>query len=338
MKFVTIEGSTSYDKLKALPPFVKSQNVLLESLFTSVKTELSQVSEDMQSVHKIIESDIKSETEQMTKLDERLRDSAKKINHIYMKNLRFRNKYGTSTHGSKRFQMTKDNVIELEERIGHINKVKDEILNKFIEVDRKLRKNQRLLLPDSINERHYPTLFTLLKKQYPTLFECTPEEIKQDKGDTNYIEALGRIDLHRDVPNYPHHDIEREHSDIPNISTESNTNYNSCIGDTEPKNDNIMAYTDLGDIDIPDVKSNDITNKNDSILDNTISSKESSTSMLTVKDRDRIKVSLSNPFVLGSFKKPSSAKTLTTTKNISASDITSAHLSNQDSKNVQFSI
>lgn len=331
MKFVTIEGSTSYDKLKAMPSFVRSQDVLLDSLFSSVKTELNQVLEDLQFVHKVIESDIRSETAQMSKLDERLRGSAKKINHIYMKNLRFRHKYGTSTHGSKRFQLTKDNIEELDERIGNISTVKEQILNKFIDVDMKLRKNQRLLLSDSINERHYPIIFALLKKRHPTLLDPhTPEEINPNETNIDYIEGLGHIDLQGDEPDCPVEGIEGEYSDIQNTANEINNNFNIITDDTLTANENVNMYRDNDDIVISPIILNDVDNENNASLSSTISSTNIQTSTFTVRDRNRIKTSLSSPFVLGSFKKPSSAKTLATMENISASNITSAHLSNQN--------
>lgn len=438
MKFETIEGSQSYTKLKTLPPFVKSQDVLFNSIFTHVKEEMDNVSKDMKYVHKIIQSDIKNESEQMTKLDEKLRNSAKRINHIFLKNQRFREKYGNNSYGSKKFQVLKDNVDTLEEKIESIKSIGDQILNHFIETDCKLRENHRLLRPDIINERHYPTIFALLKEKHPGLFgrsepkdenlesfKSLPEAdtrpgspvdnvesehnslVKEEQSskvintDTNNMilgqDLIGNeneneiVDNNRMLNNentnsketsddennkIEHHNQEENESKeltIRNPENDENDDdetgndknalnenskdllckvssienleedghlHNDKMGDTSgtnlgenlikgAMNDNNESNAELG-VDTPlypTEPNNDESNENESIISSVTSSKESETSVLKTAEMNKIKTSLANPFTLRSFKKPSKAQTLTTMKNISASDITSSNIS-----------
>lgn len=221
MKFETIEGSQPYTKLKTLPPFVKSQDVLFESIFNHVREEMNNVANDMKYVHKIIQSDIKNETEQMTKLDEKLRNSAKRINHIFLKNQRFRDKYGNNSFGSKKFQILKDNVDILNDKIDKIESIGDQILNHFIETDSKLRENHRLLRPDIINERHYPIIFALLKEKHPELFGSTePGEITENME--NAVHVAVRLESSVDNLESEHGSMVNEEQSPKIVNTDTN--------------------------------------------------------------------------------------------------------------------
>lgn len=45
-KFASIEDSASYHEFKTLPPFVKSEKVLLRTIFNEVRPELNQLKTD----------------------------------------------------------------------------------------------------------------------------------------------------------------------------------------------------------------------------------------------------------------------------------------------------
>ncbi|KAG0668072.1 Vac8p binding [Maudiozyma exigua] len=260
MKFETIEGSQSYTKLKTLLPFVRTQDVLFVSIFAHVKEEMNNVTDDLKYVHKVIQSDIKNETEQMTKLEEKLRNSAKRINHIFIKNQRFRDKYGSNAYGSKKFQILKENVDILEEKFDSIETIGDQILNYFIEIDSKLWKNHRLLRPDVINERHYPIIFALLKEKHPEVFQQAEQTGKNLEDIDNLTETEIR-------PQNSLDNIELEHNSIVNgeITSKStstgastlNREQNDIGNDSESNKDAVNIESD-NDIDISDHERNDL--------------------------------------------------------------------------------
>ena len=384
-KFTPIEDSASYLEFKSLPPFVKSEKVLPRSIFNEVKAELSQVKADLMGVHSIILQDIHNETEQMTMLDRKLHDSCKKINHMYMKNLRFRDKYGTCAGGSRQLQVAKEGVSEVSGHINTIDIVVDEIVKKFVSIDNKLPKSQRLIIEDSINERHYPTLFKLLRERCPEKFVA--EQVDQAAVSDEHNEpAIAQPDLEQEteqsplpsetlhntdaeeeveqasVTSEPHQelDVVQSSTNVPEIDGNDEGEINSVketnsaqdnsdvversSEDDVPPNDVHTSGNSAQDSDVKDEQSDDIsdTDLNDNassiakdIKANTqhdISHSQVSieTSTPSTNIRKFVGVPIASSFTLRSFKKPLKPSTLTTLENISGTDITSSHLSDED--------
>lgn len=357
--FISIAESLSYQKLKSLKPLVKSDEVSFASIFNAVKPELAQVGEDLVNVHKVIISDIGSELEQMKMLENKLQDSSRKLKHLYSKNSRLREKNNKFSNGSKHFQLIGESCEEIDKRLSSISQISECILQSFITIDNKFPNSQKLLVDDMINERHYPTLFALLKTKFPDqlskveeshtydneMVNLTDESVIEPTLDDTDRKSEG-IEINEDPQgntilafsqnesNYiseplSQATLEIEHDkltiDTPDENIESTDDHTIT---NNPK-------TELEDNDVSNagenaLKMNGSVNKQDASHIHNNSSQYFMSKEINKIVYSPIPIPITHSITLPSFKKPSRASTLTSFENISASDIVSDHLSNQD--------
>lgn len=169
-KFQSIIDSDAFRRLRSIDSVPNYKTLSWNSIFDASKEELDNVKKDIINSYAVVQKDVADETKQMELLEQHLKNSVKKVNYIYSSTLKTRKHNRGYEHSSKILDKLIHGVDALERNMETLTKNMDDIVECLVKTDSKLPTRSQLLSIDSLNQRHYPLLFDMIKRKYPDNF------------------------------------------------------------------------------------------------------------------------------------------------------------------------
>ncbi|AGO11769.1 AaceriADL005Cp [[Ashbya] aceris (nom. inval.)] len=167
-RFVSIRGSDAYKELCSLGMLPSSKDLRQDSIFRAVANEVKQVRQDVVEINSRVVAEVQLEKELAEHLNQKLRASEYKVDHLAKKVVRLRQKHSTNTQ--RQVRKLDECIEDFEHNIRELQSTVADMVDRLESIDVGLPEKERLIGDHQLNARHYPLLYELFRDKFPSKF------------------------------------------------------------------------------------------------------------------------------------------------------------------------